>query len=361
MQGLLVSIAVSSLRLSTAKNASYMGASQLIILVLNFVTLTVLANLLSTEDMGIIGIAFVFMSLLYNVHDFGIISAVVQRDARVDDSIAAAITLRWAISVVVIASTLVLAPLLSDYVGVPALGTVLPVLCFNLVALNFAFAPQAIMTRKLSLSLLAVANAAQSAFLAAVAIPLAMLGYSYWSFVFGSVAGTAGYVVCLNLFQKASHAPSRDYELAKELLTYGRHLLAAGLMVFLTVYVDQIAIAGVLGVASLGIYFIAVRFGRTIGEQIAMTINRVLFPTLARIKEDVDLVKRGFMQSARMVSIVATPAAVGMSALSPLIVSVLLGPEWAPAIFPLSVLCFQGLASALVACASNVRRPSWRG
>src|SRR4030042_1090263 len=160
IQGLLVSIAVSSLRLSTAKNASYMGASQLIILVLNFVTLTVLANLLSTEDMGIIGIALVFMSLLYNVHDFGIISAVVQRDARVDDSIAAAITLRWAISVVVIASTLVLAPLLTNYVGVPALGTVLPVLCFNLVALNFAFPPQAIMTRKLSLSLLAVANGA---------------------------------------------------------------------------------------------------------------------------------------------------------------------------------------------------------
>src|SRR4030066_1647677 len=112
-QELSISITVSSLRVSTAKNVSYIGASQLLVLVLNFVTLTVLANLLSTEDMGIIGIALVFLSLLYNIHDFGIMPAVIQRDTRVDESISSAITLRWAVTAILLISVLMTAPLVS--------------------------------------------------------------------------------------------------------------------------------------------------------------------------------------------------------------------------------------------------------
>ena len=340
--------------MSTAKNVSYIGASQLLVLVLNFVTLTVLANLLSTEDMGIIGVALVFLSLLYNIHDFGIMPAVIQRDTRVDESISSAISLRWIVSAVLLASVVATAPMLSEYLGVSDLTTVMLVLVSNLMILNFAFAPQARMTRGLRLSQLAVASAVQSVVLTAVVIWLAVFDYSYWSFVLGSVAGTAGYVICLNLYERTSHAPGKDFGLAKELLSYGKHLLATGLMVFLIFYVDQIAIAGVLGLASLGIYFVAVRFGRTIGEQIALTLNRVLFPTMARIKEDVELIKKGFVQSMRMISIVATPACFSLSALSPLVVRVLLGPEWIPAVFPLSVICFQGFVSAMLPPANSV-------
>lgn len=331
-----------------------MGASQVLIVALNFITLTVLANLLTTEDMGIISIALVFLSLLYNIHDFGIMSAVIQRDTRVEESIAAAISLRWIISAVLIVSVVVLSPILSDLMGISDLWLVMVVLCVNLIALNFAFAPQAKLSRDLSFSHLAIANTAQAALLAIVAIPLAVIDGSYWSFVLGSLAGTAGYVLTLNIFRKASSAPSKDLALGKELLAYGKHLLTSGLMMFVIVYVDQIVIAGALGVATLGIYFIAVRFGRTIGEQIALTINRVLFPTLSRVKDDLGLMKRGFVQSLRIISIVATPIAAGMSAASPLIVKVLLGPEWIPAIFPLSVLCFHGLANALSPSAANV-------
>ncbi len=354
MQELLISITVSSLRVRTAKNVSYLGASQLLIVALNLITLTVLANLLSAEDMGIIGIALVFLSLLYNIHDFGVMSAVIQRDTRVDESISAGITLRWIISAILMVSVLAVSPVLSDLTGIPDLWIVLVILSVNLLAVNFAFAPQARISRELRFSHMAIANTVQAAVLAGVAIPLALLDWSYWSFIFGSVAGTAGYVICLNLFRRESHAPSKDLALAKELLAYGKHLLASGLMMFAIVYADQIAIAGAMGVATLGVYFVAVRFGRNFGEQIALTINRVLFPTLARIKEDLESVKRGLVQSLRIISIVATPIAAGMSAASPLIIKVLIGPEWIAAIFPLSVLCYHGLATALTPSATNV-------
>jgi O-antigen/teichoic acid export membrane protein len=201
---------------------------------------------------------------------------------------------------------------------------------------------------------LALASVVQSAVLSLVTVILAFIGLSYWSLVIGSLASSVALVAAMRYFENADFKPVIDAQLAKELLGFGKHLLVSGLMAFLIFNIDQLVIGKVLGIISLGFYFIAMRFGRTIGEQIATTVNRVLFPTMARIKEQISLIRTSYSQSIRMIAILVAPASLGLSAMSPVFVAVLLGDKWADAALPLSILSVQGLANSLIPTASNV-------
>lgn len=350
----LIPSMLSSLKIRTIRNVSYIGTSQLIALLLSLGTMIVLARILTPDDFGIVGIGMVLLNLFYNLQDFGVLPAVIQKDDRIEESISVGLTLRLIIAGIITLVIVGVSPFLSDFFGNPAVAPVLMVYTLNLFVLAVGFPSQAILTRSLRFSNLAVASVVQYIVLAIVAIVLALSGFSYWSLVFGSISASVAYVVSLKLYERAPYGPKLNRRLMGELLGFGKHLLIAGLMVFVIFNVDQIVIARVMGMATLGMYFIAVRFGRSVGEQISTVVNRVLFPTMARIKEDLERLKTGYVQSLRMISIVAVPLTMGMSAVSPVFVEVILGPEWLPAAIPLSILSFQGLLNSLICPASNV-------
>jgi PST family polysaccharide transporter len=231
---------------------------------------------------------------------------------------------------------------------------VLLALTLNLFILTIGFSSQAFLTRSLDFSKLAVAAVVQYAVVAVVSIASALNGFSYWSLVTGSVSGCVAYVVILQYFKKASVWPKFDRKLMGELLGFGKHLLISGLMGFVVLNFDQLAIAKALGIASLGVYVVASRFGRTLGQTIAGAVNQVLFPTMARIKNDMERLKIGYVESLRMIAVVATPLSMGLSALSKPFVDVVLGVSWLPAVVPLAILSFQGLVNSLITPAANV-------
>lgn len=333
---------------------SYVAIAQVIAVLLNFVTLSVLANLLTTDEMGVIGIGLVFMSLLYSLQDFGIMTTIVQRDSRIEESISTGIGLRWISSSLLLASIFIAAPLFSGFFDNKEVPLVLAVLSLNLFVLVLAFASQTMMLRNLRFRWLSISTVAQYIVMSSTTIGLAILGFSYWSIVFGSILGTTALVIVSNYLQRAPNRPGLDTDLAGELLRFGKYLLVNALMVFIIFNIDQIVIARALGVASLGIYFIAVRFGRTLGEQIAVTLNRVFLPTMSRMKSDLQRLRDSYATALRMIAVVTVPATMGMAALSPLVVGVLLGPQWQEAIVPLAILSFQGLMSAFIPPASGL-------
>jgi PST family polysaccharide transporter len=336
------------------RNVSYIGASQIIVLLLTILTMTVLARMLTPEDFGIVSIGMIFMALFASVQDFGVMQAIVQRDSRIEESISVGLALRWIIAAILAALVIGLSSLIADFYGIPAISLVLIVMSLNLFVQPVAFSSQVLLTRRLSFSSIAVATIAQVVVLAVVSIALALLDFSYWSLVIGSLSGSVALVLVLRYYENSASRPAIETRLAKELLGFGKHLLVTGLMAFVIFNIDQLVIGKVLGIVALGIYFMAVKFGRTIGEQISGTVNKVLFPTMARIKDSVELLEASYAQSLRMIAILAVPLSLGVSVLSPLFVEVVLGKGWLDASVPIAILSFQGLLNALIPPAANV-------
>ena len=345
---------MSTLETKTVRNISYIGVSQATSLLLSIVTVTILARVLVPEDFGIVSIGFLFMALFVSIQDFGVGNAVVQRDTRIEESISVMLFLRWIIAVVLFFAIVAFSPMLSDFYGNPAIMPVIIVMSLSLFIQPIAFSSSVMLVRKLEFSKIAMAAIVSSAGTTVVSISLAFLNFSYWCIVLGSLSGTVLSVFAMRYFERTRLRPRIDKKLMRELLGFGAHLLINGLMVFVIFSVDQLVVGKVLGLTTLGVYYISVKFGRVLGQQISGTVNAVLFPTMARIKDSMERLKLGYVQSLRMIAIVVAPLSLGLSALSPLFVNVLLGDRWNAAAVPMAIIAFQGLLFALITPAANV-------
>lgn len=314
----------------------------------------VLAKILTPADFGVVGTGTIFMALFMTVQNFGILQAVVQRDTRIEDSISAGLTIRWLIGGSIAFTVIIFSPMISDFFGNAAISPVLIVLSLNLFIPIFGFSSQVLLTRSLDFYHLALAGIMQSIVTFFFSVGTAMIGFSFWSLVIGTISGSIAYVVALRKFNNAHFKPKLDMNLMKEIIRFGGHVLITNIMAFVIFNFDQIAIGKMLGLTSLGIYLIAIKFGRLLGEQIAGTVNRVLFPTMARIKDNISLLRNGYILSLRMIAIASVPLSFGLSALSHFFIVLILGPSWISAVIPLSILAFQGLLNALITPAGNV-------
>lgn len=343
-----------TLETRTVRNISYMGVSQAATLFLSLLTVTILARILTPEDFGIVSIGALFMFLFATIQDFGVGNAVIQRDTRIEESISVMLSLRWIIAGILFLVIVAFSPMIASFYGNPAILPVIIVMSLNLFIQPISFSSSVMLSRKLEFSKLAKAAIVSSASTAAVSICLALLDFSYWSIVFGSLAGTVSSVFAMRYFERTRLRPKIDKKLMRELMGFGVHLLINGLMVFVILSVDQIVVGKVLGIITLGVYYIAIKFGRILGQQISGTVNAVLFPTMARIKDSMEHLKVAYVQSLRMIAIIVAPLSLGLSSLSLPFASVVLGPRWAVASVPIAVISFQGLLFALITPAANV-------
>ena len=351
---LLILKPLSTLETRTVRSISYTAASQVVVLSLTLLTVTILARVLTPEDFGIVSIGMLFMALFASIQDSGVTSAVIQRDARIEDSISVGLSLRWIIAGMLFLAIVGFSPMISDFYDNPAIMPVIVVMSSNLFIQPIAFSSYVLLNRRLEFSKLAMASVVQCVATTVVSIGLAILNFSYWSIVLGSLSGSVSLVFAMRYYESTLFRPRIDKKLMQELLAFGSHLLVVALMAFVIFGVDQLAVGKVLGIATLGVYFISVRFGRVLGEQISGTVNRVLFPTMARMKDSMEHLKVAYVQSMRMIAIIAVPLSLGVSALSPLFVHVVLGQRWVSATVPLAILSFQGLLNSLIAPAANV-------
>ncbi len=314
----------------------------------------VLARVLTASELGIVSIGLVFVSLFTTLHDFGVYSAVVQRDTRIEESIGVAITLRWIIASICLVGVISVAPFLASLYNEPRLALVLVVLSVNLFIQLISFSSFVLLTRSLKFGQLGMCNIVQSVTNVGVTVSLAYLHFSYWSIVYGSLAASAAYVTALRYFENTVVKPQFDWKLARELLGFGSHLLVVGLMGFVIFSVDQLLVGTILSLAVLGVYYVAIKFGRTLSSQISGVVNAVLFPTMARIKDVRHKLMIGYTQSLRMIAIVNVPIAVGLAALSPMFVTVMLSSKWSAAVIPIAILAIQGFLNSIISPASNV-------
>jgi O-antigen/teichoic acid export membrane protein len=345
---------LSTLEARTVRNISYTAASSIAVLLLSLLTVTILARLLTPEDFGIVGIGMLFMALFTSIQDSGLGYAVIQRDTRIEDSISVGFSLRWIVAGMLFFAIVMFSPMIADFYDNSSIMPVIIVMSSNLFIMPIAFSSSVMLIRKLEFSKLAIVGVVSSMATTVVSIVLALLKFSYWSIVLGSLSGSVSFVLAMRYYERTWVRPRIDRKLMNELLQFGVHILVASIMVFVIFSVDQLVVGKVLGIVTLGTYIIAVRFGRTMGDQISGTVNRVLFPTMARMKDSMELLKVGYVQSLRMIAMIVVPLSLGLSALSLPFASVVLGQRWVAASMPMAIISFQGLLLALITPASNV-------
>lgn len=345
-----------SLRAVTVRGIGLFGITEVATKAFSFAAGVALARLLEPRHYGVVAAAGLLIELTSLFSNVGIGAALVHRRDRVREALHTGFIIQTALALFLFAAVFLTAPLWGAFYRRPDVVPVVRVLALGLLINSLAFAPSTMLSRDLRFGLMCLPEIASALGYAFTAIPLALAGAGHWSLV-GGILGSA--VASLVLWYTVSpYRPRLEFDpsLARELWGYGRHVLATTLIGYLVIHIDDLAVGRMLGVAALGHYAFAYRWGNWAATDLVRLVNRITFPAYAKIQHDLHRVREAYFDSLRCLGAVVIPISFGLFAVAPQFITGVFGRKWAPSIVPLELLAFFGMARAIGSIGGSVRQ-----
>lgn len=230
----------------------------------------------------------------------------------------------------------------------PGLPAVLRVYALFVLLDGLAVVPKVFFERELEVGRLVLPEVLRGLTMAAVSITLAVLGQGVWSLVAGQLAGAALFAAML--WHRARGRIPLDIQprLLPDLIGRSMTLFFIALMALPVPYVSRFVIGGIFpgrqGTFLLAQYGKAREWGFRLQELIQPAVARVLYPALVAFRGE----RERFFGAYRIgtISILAleTLAAYFLFFNAEIVLlRILIGPQWAPAVPILKILCFVPL------------------
>ncbi len=125
------------------------------------------------------------------------------------------------------------------------------------------------------------------------------------------------------------------------LMRYSMPVVLSGFIGYGAAYADRFVVAGLLNLSSLGVYNFALLISSSIGF-LAVPFNNILMPKFSELfgRGERELISAQVKVSSMLLMSIYVPAALGISALSPVVIHFLGGPKYSSGALPLSIVMF---------------------
>ncbi len=345
-------------RARTAENVTIYVGLQWFNRILAVVTKVILARLLLPDIFGIFAIGTSLIGFVGTFGAFGLDYAIIQKgEAATDEDYDVGMSLRIVIALGLFAVSLAVAgPWASLFPKFPGLivTQTTQFLALLYIATPWSFMASTRLTKELRYRAIAVPSLVSQISNALLSVALAFAGYGVWSLVYALVVSSTLATVAYLIIRGGRFRLRFRRAVARPLVGYARHLVAASLLAFLITNIDNLAVGRILGDTALGLYAVAYGFGYLPVSLLSTPAGSALFPSLTRIQSRVDALRDAYLESFSYAAILILPAGVGISLMASEIVHILLGPGWEFAAAPLQILGFYGIGRALVDFSSSL-------
>jgi polysaccharide transporter, PST family len=296
-----------------------------------FVSLAILARLLTPADFGVFAMATPFVWILMTFGDLGLASAVLQQHDLNEGQASAVFRVNLWAGLAFGGLFLLSSPLLGLFYGDPQVTQVAAVLSLMFVFSGFTAVQQALLRRALLFDALLRAQIVASVVSSVVAVILALKGAGYWALTVRALADPLSYIIVVWI--SAGWLPTRPEwgDSTKALLRYGRYSIGSSLLYSVGRHANNVLIGWRYGSAELGPYALAYRLFFLPAQQISWPLGHVMIPTLSRLRDDPDRLKRWYLKLLRFVTFVSFPALCSLAVCADDVLYVLAGPQWSKA------------------------------
>ena len=321
---------------------------------LQIVVSIVVANRIMPDDVAIIAILSIFISLAQVIVDSGFSQTLIRRENPTAEEFKSVFRFNLGSSVILYLLLVAISPLIAEYYDWPMLKTVAPVLIL-LLPLNALCAIQnTIMVREFRFAQLSSIILTSSLLSGVLAIAMALTGFGIWSIVGQRVGMMA--IKAVMLWHKSSWRPRREvgYASLKPMAPYSFRLIATDMITSLYNNIAQLFIGKIYSGQMLGYFNQAQKLKDTPVNATMQSIQSVTFPALAKIQNDENKFSDSYRRVIMITAFVMLPVMAGLISTAKEFYTLLLKPEWHPAIPYFRILCLIGLFYPIAAIAYNV-------
>ncbi|MBR2135746.1 MAG: lipopolysaccharide biosynthesis protein, partial [Bacteroidales bacterium] len=272
----------------------------------------------------------------------GFSAAIIKKPEPSRNDLSTTFVTNLVISLVCFGILQVAAPYVASYFDEPQLKALLRVLSLVLIINAVSIIQRVLLVKAVDFRSLTKCSVSASVVSGIVGIWMAFRGYGVWSLVGQQISRQLVNTLMLWIVGswKASLVFSRRS--FRELFSYGSNVLFTGLLdtVFKNIYFPVIGKG--FGTDVLGQYTGAEKYSNVTSNNLSQVVQRVSFPVLSKVQDDIPRLKNTFRTILKVVMTVSVMMSFCLSVLScPFIVG-LVGERWAQAAHILSIICIAG-------------------
>jgi O-antigen/teichoic acid export membrane protein len=301
-----------------------------------------LARLIGPEDFGVAAQAMVYIFIVGLLVDPGFSSALIQRKNVEPEMPGVVASGNLAAGTVLTLITIAIAPLWAGFMHTPELMQVLIALAPTLLIASAIVTPRAMLIRNMQFRTIAIADTFGVVGGGVLGLVSAIIWSNYWAVVV-QIVGTNALTLIILIVLRATYRPNLKLGYLREIAAFSwRAFLAGLLLTSVARNIDNLLIGRFQGPQALAFYSLAYRLLLLPVQFAGNSVSAVLFPAFSRLVHDVPAMAAEMARATRTLAALSFPAMALISAAAPQLISLIFGPEWAPAVPIVQVLGIVG-------------------
>jgi O-antigen/teichoic acid export membrane protein len=309
---------------------------------INFVITIVLARLLLPEDFGLVAMVMIFFELSSVFVESGFSTALIREKEISEVDKSTTFIFNFLASLILYAVLFFCAPLIAAFFDQQALVWIVRVMGLNLIIGATAIVQRSTLTQQIDFK-----TQTKARFLAVVlsgvgGVAFALLGFGVWALVVR--IGLMGLMEVISLWRLNPWKPSFVFskQSFRKLFGFGSNILFAALLDKFFSHAHKLLIGKFFTAAALGFYTQAGTFSYMVINTLFQTMQRVTYPVLSKLQDDLKELKEGYRKILKLSSFVIFPAMVLLGVMAEPVIIVTVGEKWRPAVPFLQLLCLSG-------------------
>lgn len=304
-----------------------------------FVVAIVLARILGPDSYGEIAIVNIFITLANVFVTAGFGSSLIQKKEADETDFSTVFYAGIVLGIVFYVLIFVTAPLVASFYNLDVLSPVLRVMGLKLILAAVNSVQQAYVSRQMMFQRFFWATLGGTLSSAVVGITMAYMGFGVWSLVaqymFNSLIDT------IILWFTVRWRPKWlfSFERLKSLFSYGWKILVASLVRTGYNETRSLVIGKVYAPTDLAFYNKGRSFPSMVVTNIFVAIQSVIFPTMAKVQDDITQLKAMTRRLVRIHSYTILPLLLGLSLVAEPLIELLLTEKWLTCVPFLQAFC----------------------
>jgi len=340
---------IDLLKTQAVSGVKWSGISMGMVTTLRFVTLAILARLLSPSDFGLMGMVMVVIGFAQAFADMGLSNAIIQRQDVPESHLSSFFWINFLTGILLFICMLLIRPLAVIYFKQPNLSNYLIFAAFIFLITPAGQIFTTLLRKELRFKILSKIEIGSMVVYSVSAIGLALAKFGVLSLIFGQLISSLFTVGILFFIFRKSWLPRFHFSI-KEIqsyLSFGAFQMGERAVNYLSANIDYIIIGRFLGPAALGFYALAYQIMIFPLTKINPIITKVAFPVFSKIQDDNSIMRRGYCKAINYISMLSFPMLAGMLVIAPEFVRLVYGAKWVPSIIVLQIFCLVGVFKSL--------------
>jgi len=262
--------------------------------VIHFLFGILTVRILDPEDYGLFGLISIFIALSVVFIDSGLGTVLIQRKNTNNSDFDTVFWFNVVVGIILFLIFFLLAPLISKFYNEPKIINLIRVisLLFLLISLSSTF--NTFLTKNLEFKKLALINLSNSFFFVTTTLTYAILGFKYWSLVYGYIS--AGIITLILNFLFSSWKPKLYFSIGKFKNMYkdSIYLFIQNIINTFTNNLNKVIIGKRFNTITLGFYDRSNQLELYFSKTFGLIINKTILPNLIELNDNNNLLRNSF-------------------------------------------------------------------